>query len=390
MATILFIEDEPALRRMIAAELADAGYAVLEAGNGRDGLTSILADRPDLILCDVNMPVMSGYDVLTDLRLNHPDAAEIPFIFLSALADRRDIVAGKRLGADDYLTKPVDVDMLLATVGVRLDQIERLGRKFERERVRLETEWRRLGESERVAREHLTRLLASHVSDTVADELVRQTGVTGGVILRPRQLQATILFCDIDNFTSIAETLPPDALIEWLNGYMEAMVRCVRRHQGMVNKFMGDAVMAVFGAPALRTEEAEMDIDAVAAARCALDMRRELAALNHDGEARGLPAIGMSIGIQTGPVMAGSFGSADRMEYTVVGDTVNTAARLGDFAKTFVDKAEPRAPVKILVGGGAWTRLRGGFSGIAMGPVVLRGKAGAVEAHRLLGPWEAI
>src|SRR3546814_11072487 len=89
------------------------------------------------------MPVMSGYDVLTELRRDHPDLADAPFVFLSALADRRDVVAGKQLGADDYLTKPVDLEILLATVTARLAQIERLGRRFEAEKSRVEAEGRR-------------------------------------------------------------------------------------------------------------------------------------------------------------------------------------------------------------------------------------------------------
>lgn len=123
---ILCVEDEAQLRRDIADELAEAGYGVMEASDGEQAL-GILADtRPDLILCDISMPGLSGYDVLAAVQQKGSDHAEIPFVFLSALADPRQIVAGKRLGADDYLVKPIDYDLLLATVAARLRQIERI------------------------------------------------------------------------------------------------------------------------------------------------------------------------------------------------------------------------------------------------------------------------
>lgn len=120
---ILCVEDEPDLRRDIADELSEAGYAVIEACDGWEALDLLDASRPDLILCDISMPGLSGYDVLRSVRAKGPDYAETPFVFLSALSDPREIVEGKRLGADDYLVKPIDYDLLLATVDARLRQI---------------------------------------------------------------------------------------------------------------------------------------------------------------------------------------------------------------------------------------------------------------------------
>lgn len=123
---ILCVEDEGQLRRDIADELAEAGYEVLEAGSGEGALEHLAQTRPDLILCDISMPGLSGYAVLNALLDKGGDYAEIPFVFLSALADPRQIVEGKRLGADDYLVKPIDYDLLLATVHARLRQITRI------------------------------------------------------------------------------------------------------------------------------------------------------------------------------------------------------------------------------------------------------------------------
>ena len=135
MARILCIEDEAALRRILADELRDAGFEVVEAGDGIDGLAAIIDHRPDMVLCDVTMPGMSGYDVLARLRERGDALADIPFVFLSALADRKDVIAGRQLGADDYLTKPVDIEMLLATVETRLARVRRLEARMAAERA---------------------------------------------------------------------------------------------------------------------------------------------------------------------------------------------------------------------------------------------------------------
>ncbi|SKB93534.1 response regulator [Sphingopyxis flava] len=123
---ILCVEDEDTLRRDIAEELVEAGYRVIEAADGRDALTQLEAVRPDLILCDICMPDMDGYDLLRATQERPDDYAGIPFLFMSALADGRDVVKGKLRGADDYLTKPIDFDLLLATVQARLRQIRRM------------------------------------------------------------------------------------------------------------------------------------------------------------------------------------------------------------------------------------------------------------------------
>ncbi|MBB6261084.1 DNA-binding NarL/FixJ family response regulator [Paenochrobactrum gallinarii] len=123
---ILCIEDEVQLRRDIVDELVEAGYDVLEASNGKQALDKLARVCPDLILCDISMPELDGYGVLNALQERGADYAEIPFVFLSALADPRHIVDGKRLGADDYLVKPIDYDLLLATIEARLRQIGRI------------------------------------------------------------------------------------------------------------------------------------------------------------------------------------------------------------------------------------------------------------------------
>lgn len=123
---ILCVEDEPGLRADIADELRDAGYDVTEAGDGYAALAALETLTPDIVLCDITMPGLSGYDVLNEVRARRPDLADMPFVFLTALAGRADVIAGKRAGADDYLTKPIDFDVMLATIESRLGQVERM------------------------------------------------------------------------------------------------------------------------------------------------------------------------------------------------------------------------------------------------------------------------
>jgi adenylate cyclase len=135
------------------------------------------------------------------------------------------------------------------------------------------------------------------------------------------------LFSDIRSFCTIAETMPPKQLLSFLNEYFSGMVESVMANQGVVDKFIGDAVMAVFGAPVPRPEDAHN------AVKAALDMRRRLAAMNADFRARGLPTIRIGVGLHTGHVVAGNIGHVERMDYTVIGDAVNLASRLESLTK---------------------------------------------------------
>lgn len=126
MKKILCIDDEADLRENVVEELEDAGYEVFEAMDGEDGLNKIISIRPDLVLCDITMPKKHGFKLVDEIRNKHVLFAPMPFIFLSALADKEHIIEGLNNGADAYLTKPVDFDILLATVSACLRQVERI------------------------------------------------------------------------------------------------------------------------------------------------------------------------------------------------------------------------------------------------------------------------
>ncbi|WP_417767335.1 response regulator [Stappia sp.] len=146
---ILCVEDEKLLLEDLREELDEAGYEVFTAGNGQEALECLATQTPDLIICDMMMPNMSGPEVLEHIRKDQPQLTRVPFIFLTALATREDIIQGKKLGADDYLTKPLDFDMLLATVETRLKEVERINQAHRQQLKRIEKAVRQSREAQK-------------------------------------------------------------------------------------------------------------------------------------------------------------------------------------------------------------------------------------------------
>ena len=237
---------------------------------------------------------------------------------------------------------------------------------------------------ERLERDAMQALFSRHVSTKVADALwaEREQFLDGGR-LKPQRLTATVLFTDLKGFSTISEGMDPASLLNWINEYMNGIARHVDGHNGMVNAYIGDAIMAVFGAPVAHTLEEDIDQDAIHAVECALAMRRELKGLNVGWAARGLPTCAMRVGIFTGPLVAGSIGSAERLEFTVLGDTTNTAARLESAGKE-VEVDDLTRECTILIGDATWKRLHGRFVTKLVGPMSLKGKANQIIVHSVL------
>jgi adenylate cyclase len=173
-----------------------------------------------------------------------------------------------------------------------------------------------------IERDRLRETFGRYVTRQVADHLLANKVELGGELV-----PVTVLFSDIRSFTTISERMPPRELLDFLNVYFSSMVESVMAHDGVVDKFIGDAIMAVFGAPVPRPD------DALNAVKAALEMRRRLAKMNEGFRARGLPEIRAGIGLHTGEVVAGNMGHIERMEYTVIGDAVNLASRLEGMTK---------------------------------------------------------
>jgi class 3 adenylate cyclase/tRNA A-37 threonylcarbamoyl transferase component Bud32 len=312
---VLVIEDEPSIRNNIMLMLKVEHYAASGAENGRIGLESARRDPPDLILCDVMMPEMDGFAVLEALRAE-PRLAEIPFIFLTALDDRSSTRRGMNLGADDYLPKPFTRNELMEAVNSRLKKFETLTQALAA---------RLIPQQDRLTQKFREKISGGDGSAAVEDaEAGKLTGKTA---------EATVLFSDIRNFTTYSERLTSDEIAELLNAYLGTACAPIIRCGGVVMKFIGDGVMALFEARPNQAGESH----ARRAVRAGLAM--QLAALefrdwvrqHHPSES--LPEFSIGVGIHSGEVLLCRVGAPGRGELTVVGDSVNIASRLQDQTK---------------------------------------------------------
>ena len=231
----------------------------------------------------------------------------------------------------------------------------------------------------------LMRLFERYVSAEVAETIWQHRDeFVDGRRPRPQKLTATVLFTDLVNFTSISEKQDPQNLMIWLNEYMEEMAQQVIEYGGVINKYIGDSIMAIFGVPIPRKTDGEVIDDAVHAVQCALSMREKLLQLNSRWHAAGRPIVAMRIGIFTGPMVVGSIGSSQRLEYTVLGDIVNTASRLEAFAKDLFNPDILENPCRVLIGGSTYRCVRDHFTTEELGELRLKGKDEGVTVYRVL------
>ena len=242
-----------------------------------------------------------------------------------------------------------------------------------------------LSHQETLERAALMRLFSRHVSKEVAEAMWQQRDqFADGRRPRPQGLIATALFTDLTGYSTVSETLSPELLMEWLNEYMEAMARQVSAHGGVIKQYAGDSIVAVFGVPVARHSEGEIAQDAINAVNTALAMETALRELNRRWRDQHRPTTGMRVGIFTGPAVAGMLGSAERSEYVVVGDTVNTAARLEQFDKSLFAPDPDVHPCRILIGETTLRYLGDQFETDRVGAFALRGKEHTVGVYRVI------
>lgn len=239
--------------------------------------------------------------------------------------------------------------------------------------------------SERQQRATLMNLFSRHVSEEIADAIwsQREQFLDGG---RPRsqKMVVSVLFSDFKGYTSLAEQMDPQTLMEWINSYVEAMAGVIAVHGGVVDDYAGDGIKANFGVPVPRQGEEAIAEEARRAVRCAVAMAHQLARLNTTWEARGFQSVGMRIGIATGSVVSGSLGSAQRLKYTTVGDTVNAAARLENLDLEKVSM-KPGSSCRILIDERTRVCVSGEFQTESIGEVMVKGKQQPLLTHRVLG-----
>jgi adenylate cyclase len=238
---------------------------------------------------------------------------------------------------------------------------------------------------ERQQRTILMQLFSRHVSAEVVDAIWEQRDqfLDGG---RPRSkhMIATVLFLDLKGYTGVAEKLDPEVLMGWLNMYLQTMAQVVIDSKGVIDDYAGDGLKANFGIPFARTTEAEICQDAVNAVGCALTMNRELNRLNTRLREQHLPTVGMRIGIHTGPVVAGSIGSAQRLKYTTIGDTVNTAARIESLVLDQEESVPSSSSCRILIGESTLQYVDREFRIQRVGHIILKGKEHPITVYRVI------
>ncbi len=334
-ARLLVVDDNKVNRLLLARSLEQQGHRVASAENGRLALERLRHERVDLVLLDIEMPEMDGFQVLealvADARLR-----DTPVIVTSSHEGVANVVRSIELGAEDYLAKPVNPVLLKARIDACL----------EKKRLRDEQK----------------ELVRRFATPEVADELQSTGFALGG-----KRVRATVLFCDIRGFTTIAESQSPEETIDLLNTWYTLMFDAIGGHGGVVTQMMGDGLMAVFGAPVAL---AGHEVRAVGAAR---EMIELVALYGREREAAGKPPIAIGIGIATGEVVAGYAGTSARATYTCIGDTVNLAARLEAHTKV--------AGRPILVDAATRASLPADVPAEALGAVLLKGKANAVEVY---------
>ncbi|MEG4179691.1 adenylate/guanylate cyclase domain-containing protein [Microcoleus sp. S13_C3] len=225
------------------------------------------------------------------------------------------------------------------------------------------------------------KLLGQQTSPAIANALWKErVHLLESGLLPGQKVTATIILTDLQGFSTISEKLPPEVVMSWLNEYLSAMAQEVQAHQGVINKFTGDGMLAVFGVPIPRTTAEEIAEDARLAVSCALAISSRLPQMNQNWLTRGLPAAKMRVGIFTGPVMVGSLGGSTRLEYGVIGDSVNIASRLESCEK---DRQEDTC--RILIAEETFLHLADKFEVESWGALPLRGREQKVNVYRILG-----
>lgn len=241
---------------------------------------------------------------------------------------------------------------------------------------------------ERVERRELTRLFSRFLRPKIAEEIWRQreqfmSDANPPGRPRTRRAQLSVLMSDLRGFTETSEKSDPDALMAWLNDYMNTMAEVIERHEGVVDDYAGDGIKANFGFPVPRRSEPEIDADASNAVRCALAMDQAMIRLNEQWSGKALPTGRLRIGIFTGPAVIGALGGDESLKFTSVGDTVNTAARLENFDSEGF--AADTSTSRILIGEETWRRIGPAFECVDLGMHALKGKSEKVRILRVIG-----
>lgn len=335
---LLVVDDNRVNRLLLTRGLEQQGHEVASAENGRQALEMLKSRSYDLLLLDIEMPELNGFQVL-DALLHDPGLRNIPVIMTSASDELDRVVKCIEMGAEDFLTKPLNPVLLRARVNASLEK-------------------KRL-------RDQQLKLFRTFATPEVAEELLKSGFALGG-----KYVEATAMFSDIRSFTSIAESQAPADTIELLNDYFALMFDAISNHGGTLNQMAGDGLMAVFGAPIPHEDHCER------AVRAALEMIENLKGFNADQMARHKAEVRIGIGIASGEMIAGYTGTQQRATYTCVGDTVNLAARIEAHTKV--------AGGPILIDENTCKGLPESIALQGLGPIQFKGKQQSVNVFSVM------
>ena len=362
---ILVVDDTPLNVKMLADLLTFKGYQALTAASGAEALAKIDAEQPDLVLLDVMMPGMNGYEVCQKIRAN-PATAMLPVVMVTALDPAQERVKGIEAGADDFLSKPINQPELLARVKSLL-HVKSLQDQVKHQADELRDWNKKLEErvQEQVAQLDRLGRLKNFFSAQLAESII-----TGGgeELLKPHRREVTVVFTDLRGFTAFTDAAEPEEVMEMLHAYHGEMGRLIVSHNGTLERFAGDGLMIFFNDPMPMERPAEH------AARMALAMHEAFTPFGAQWRKRGYE-LGLGIGIATGYATAGAIGFEGRWDYAVIGSVTNLSARLCGEAK----------PGQVLLERKTLARLEGVARTEEAGELTLKGFAKAVSAHRLLG-----
>ncbi len=356
---VLVVDDDPDMAALLARLLRKEGLAVDTVYDGDTALVHAMSSAPDLILLDVMMPGLSGFEVCERLKGDEATAL-IPIVLVTALEDTQSRVRGIEAGCDDFLSKPIRAEELVA----RVKSLRRL------HETRRELEARRLA-AEYQRKETIRKAFLRYVSPRLAERIIAGLGEEDGPFQSHAQrIEVVAMFADLRGFTRLTESVDVDKVVGMLNEYFAVTTEAAYRQEGTIFSISGDCLLVGFNVPFPQPDAT------VRAWRAAKDMIASFAPVLANWTGRGGMSTGMGIGIASGEAIIGNIGSPHHMSYTIIGDAVNTAARLMQMARAG----------ELLVSGPVYEEIRTlvpAASVAARGNIALRGKSEATAVYSI-------